>query len=401
MDRVVITGIGAVTPLGTSFAESWQKILAGQSGLAHITRFSSPGLAWTMAGEVSGQLDFSTFLPAKDIRTLDLFALYAAAAAHMAVRDAALTHDTLAHASVLVGSSRAGISTLGQAEQKLFEQKKLSPFVMPATTLFIAPAIIARQLGIRGECLGISTACASGAHAIGEAYRQIRLGVADIALAGGTEAPLCPLCFEGYGRAGALSPDPSPQGSRPFERSRNGFVLAEGACMLVLESYRSALRRNAPVYAEVVSYVNRTDGYHLTQPCLPSQIAVLNAVLHTAGLSPEQIDHINAHGTSTPIGDRVEAEAIRTVFGERPVPVSALKSMTGHMLAASAAFEIACTAMSIKDGMIPPTINVSEQDPECPVSLSPTAISMPVNAALSQSFGFGGANAALVLKRIS
>lgn len=170
---------------------------------------------------------------------------------------------------------------------------------------------------------------------------------------------------------------------------------------MVLESYRSARRRNAPVYAEIAGYVNRTDGYHLTQPHLPSQIAVLNDLLRMAGFGPEQIDHINAHGTSTPIGDRTEAEAIRTVFGDRPLPLSALKSMTGHMLAASAAFEIACTALSVRDGVIPPTINVTEQDRECPVTLSPETISMPVKTALSQSFGFGGANAALILKKVA
>jgi len=400
MERVVITGIGAVTPLGVSFSESWQGILAGRSGIA-VQEAERP---WRLAGTLPA-MDFSSFLPARDVRTLDAFVLYASAAASMALHDAHLLHEqqetVLAQASVLVGSSRAGISSLEKAGKTLREKKKLSPFLMPSTTLFMAPATIARQYGIRGECLGISTACASGAHAIGEAYRQIRLGVTDIALAGGSEAPICEVCFEGYGRAGALTPGTTADASRPFDRGRNGFVLAEGSCMLVLESYRSARRRNAPVYAEIAGYVNRTDGHHLTQPYLPSQITVLNDILHMAGFGPDEVDHINAHGTSTQIGDRIEAEAIRTVFGERPLPVSALKSMTGHMLAASAAFEIACTALSIRDGVIPPTINVTAQDRDCPVTLTPEKISMPVKTALSQSFGFGGANAALLLKQIA
>lgn len=400
MERVVITGIGAVTPLGASFRESWQGILAGRSGIT-VLETERP---WRLAGKLPA-LDFSPFLPPRDVRTLDDFVLYATAAAHMALHDACLLTGrqapSVTQASVLVGSSRAGISSLERAGKSLQENKKLSPFLMPSTTLFMAPATIARQFGIKGECLGISTACASGAHAIGEAYRHIRLGVTDIALAGGSEAPLCEICFEGYGRAGALTPGTTADASRPFDRTRNGFVLAEGACIMVLESYRSARRRNAPVYAEIAGYVNRTDGYHLTQPHLPSQIAVLNDLLRMAGFGPEQIDHINAHGTSTPIGDRTEAEAIRTVFGDRPLPLSALKSMTGHMLAASAAFEIACTALSVRDGVIPPTINVTEQDRECPVTLSPETISMPVKKALSQSFGFGGANAALILKKVA
>lgn len=403
MERVVISGIGAVTPLGTSFTESWMNILNGRSGIRPLTRIPSSVHRWALAGEIPFP-DSADFLCGKKIRSLDPFVRYATAAAHMAVEDANLTAATgsaiLERASVMVGSSRAGISTLESAGDALRNGKKLSPFVMPASTLFMAPATIAEHLGIHGECLGVSTACASGAHAVGEAFRQIQLGIADIALAGGTEAPLSAICFEGYGRAGALTPDRSPEASRPFDRKRNGFVLAEGACIMVLENLRSAVRRNAPIYAEIAGYVNRTDGYHLTQPHLPSQIAALRAALHTAGLPAEKVDYINAHGTSTQLGDRIEAEAIRAVFGDRPVPVSALKSMTGHMLAGSAAFELACTAMSIRDRVIPPTINITDPDPACRISLATSRISMPIHAALTQSFGFGGANAVLVLKQV-
>lgn len=339
------------------------------------------------------------------MRTLDAFVLYAVAAARMAINDANLNPEDhgglLEQASVIIGSSRAGISSLEQAGNVIRERKKISPFLMPSTTLFMAPATIARQIGIRGECLGISTACASGAHAVGEAFRQIQAGRTDIVLAGGTEAPLCAVCFEGYGRAGALTTGTGPDASRPFDQKRDGFVLAEGACIVVLERYRSAIQRNAPIYAEIVGYVNKTDAYHLTKPHLPSQIVALQAALRCSGLKPEQIDSINAHGTSTPLGDRIEAKAIKTVFGDRPVPVSALKSMTGHMLAGSSAFELACTAMSVRDDIIPPTLHVSELDPECPVTLTSEPVSMPVKAALTQSFGFGGANAVLVLKKLT
>jgi 3-oxoacyl-[acyl-carrier-protein] synthase II len=403
MERVVITGIGAVTPLGLTFRESWNQLKTGKSGIGTLSRFDPTGLKWPLAGELKGFAP-EAFLPPREARILDPFVSYAAAAAVMAVADAGLNPpdvaDRFRDASVILGSSRAGITTLESATRALAEGKKrLSPFVMPVSTLYLAPSTIAGVLGIHGECLGISTACASGLHALGEAFRQIRAGVATLALAGGTEAPLSRTCFEGYGAAGALSCGIAPDASRPFDIGRDGFILAEGACMLVLESYASALARNATIYAEIIGYSNVTDAHHMTRPHLPSQATAIRKALGDARIEADRIDFINAHGTSTPTGDAVEAAGIRSVFGNRDIPVTANKSMTGHMLAASAAFEAACTAMTLSEGNIPPTINLSRQDPDCSISLVTSLQRTAAEHALTQSFGFGGANAVMVLRK--
>ncbi|HSW63379.1 MAG TPA: beta-ketoacyl-ACP synthase II [Dissulfurispiraceae bacterium] len=403
MERVVITGIGAVTPLGLTFRDSWAQLKMGVSGIGALTRFDSSGLKWKLAGELKG-FDPDAFLPPREARVLDPFVSYAAAAASMAAGDAGLTAsayaDRFRDASVILGSSRAGITTIESAAQTLAEGKKrLSPFVMPVSTLYLAPSTVAWMLGIQGECLGVSTACASGLHALGEAFRQIRAGITTLALAGGTEAPLCRTCIEGYGAAGALSSGTTPDASRPFAMKRDGFILSEGACMLVLENYAGAVKRNANIYAEIVGYANVTDAHHMTRPRLSSQIHALQKALRDAHLYPDDIDFVNAHGTSTPIGDAVESAAIRSVFGGRSMPVTAAKSMTGHMLAASAAFEAACSAMTLADGYIPPTINLSQPDPSCDLSFVTRLEKTDATHALTQSFGFGGANAVLILKK--
>lgn len=403
MERVVITGIGAVTPLGLSFRESWNQLKTGKSGIGTLSRFAPTGLKWPLAGELKGFAP-EAFLPPREARILDPFVSYAAAAAVMAAADAGLNSpdcaDRFRDASVIIGSSRAGITTLESATRALAEGKKrLSPFVMPVSTLYLAPSTIAGMLGIHGECLGISTACASGLHAVGEAFRQVRAGVATLALAGGTEAPLSRTCFEGYGAAGALSSGTAPDASRPFDIRRDGFILAEGACILVLESHASALARNATIYAEIIGYANVTDAHHMTRPHLPSQVAAIRKALGDARIEADHIDVINAHGTSTPTGDAVEAAGIRSVFGPRNIPVTANKSMTGHMLAASAAFEAACTAMTLSEGNIPPTINLSVQDPDCGIALVTALQQTAAEHALTQSFGFGGANAVMILRK--
>lgn len=407
--RVVITGIGAVTPLAGNFFDSWRLLKGGISGIDKITKFSVSSLQWKMAGEIR---DFKPelFLSKKEVLRLDLFVRYAVAAAMMAAdEDAGLMSqgsEKNKQTGVIIGSSRGGITTIEKELSKLpTPNSKLSSYLMPSTTISMAASYIAQKLGIKGHCLGISNACASGTNAIGEAFRLIRHGYANIVFAGGTEAPICRLCVEGYGMSGALSKINNPSASRPFDKSRDGFVIAEGACVLVLEEYESALKRKAEIYAEIIGYSNTTDAFHITQPELQGEIRTMYNALDDAGVSPEDVDYVNAHGTSTPIGDKIEAEAIKMVFKNRSsqIPVSSIKSVTGHMLAASGAFETACTIMSINEGIIPPTMNIIEQDTGCDINIikEKPLMRSDIKVAITNSFGFGGVNSTLVLKRFS
>ena len=405
MKRAVITGIGAVTPLANTFADSWQLIKKGVSGISSITKFDVSSLPWKAAGELKG-FDPSVFLSKKEILRLDPFVQYAVAASVMAVEDARLLNFEFDNAGVIIGSSRGGITTIEKEQKKFYTLRplpiayRLSPYLMPSTTISMAASYTAQKLGIKGQCLGISNACASGTNAVGEAYRLIKHGYADVVVAGGAEAPICRLCIEGYGTAGALSKKNESSASRPFDAERDGFVLAEGACVLVLEEYESAIKRGANIYAELTGYGNTTDAYHITKPDMKGeQKAIVNA-LEDAGISAGDVDYINAHGTSTPLGDRVEAQAIESIFAEN-IPVSSIKSMTGHMLAASGAFETACTAMSIKEGIIPPTINLNEKDPDCDINVITEKKESDIGIAITNSFGFGGVNAVIALKRNS
>jgi 3-oxoacyl-[acyl-carrier-protein] synthase II len=414
MNRVVITGIGAITPLSSNFRDTWSLIKEGVSGIRNITRFDTSDIPWKVAGEIR-DFDPYRYLSKKEILRLDPFIQYAVAASLMAAKDSGLIRqetedrgttevESLDSAAVVIGSSRGGITTLERECQKLYSSApiahRLSPFLMPSTTISMASSYVAQKLGIKGHCLGISNACASGANAIGEAFRLIRYGYYDIAFAGGTEAPICRLCVEGYGASGALSKINNSSASRPFDKKRDGFVISEGACILVLEEYRSALKRGANIYAEIVGYSNITDAFHITRPDIEGEARAIELALKDAKISPENIDYINAHGTSTPVGDLVESMAIKKVFKDRDIPLSAIKSMTGHMLAASGAFEIACTAMTIRERIVPPTINVTERDEECQVNLIKEKKKLDVNFALSNSFGFGGVNAVQILKKV-
>lgn len=406
--RVVITGIGAVTPLGNTFSESWAAALAGKSGLGTVTRCATTGLPWRLAGELR-HFNPHTVLSAKEAAHFDPFVQYAAAAAAMAVADAGLVSGAyLSSGGIIIGSSRGGVSTLEQAMTRPAvagrgKGRRLSPFLMPATTISAAPSFCAQKLGIRGHCLGISNACASGTNAVGEAFRLIQSGYAGPVLSGGAEAPVCRLCLEGYGSSGALSRGESPDASRPFDRSRDGFVLSEGGCVLVLEELEAALQRKATLYAEVLGYANTVDAFHLTKPDSSGEARAIAAALQDAGTAPDEIDYINTHGTSTQLGDAAEAAALQQVFAGRSasLPASALKAMTGHMLAASGALETAFTAVTLQTGIIPPTINLREQDAACRLNIITTQTSIPCRTAITQSFGFGGVNAVLVLKRFS
>jgi 3-oxoacyl-[acyl-carrier-protein] synthase II len=274
---------------------------------------------------------------------------------------------------------------------------------MSSTTISMASSYVAQKLGIKGYCLGISNACASGTSAIGEAYRLIRSGYQGPVLCGGAEAPVCRLCIEGYGSSGVLSKVNNSSASRPFDRTRDGFVLSEGACVFVLEDYGSALKRGARIYGEIAGYGNTTDAFHQTMPHPEGEAKAIKTAIDEAGLKPGDIDFINAHGTSTPLGDKTETEAIKLSFGNRAyhIPVTSIKSVTGHMLAASGALEAAVTLMSMNEGIIPPTINLKERDPECDLDYVTQLRISEVMFAISNSFGFGGVNAVLVFKRLN
>ncbi len=403
MNRVVITGIGSVTPLGGTFESSWDSVRSGRSGICKITKINSAGLKLKAAGEICDFRQHS-YLSTKEFNFVDPFTVYAIAAAGEAVKSAGLLSNTdcLSPAGIVIGSSRGGISTLEKELLKIASNKgrvRVSAHVMPSSTISSAASYVAMKLGIRGHCLGISSACASGTNAIGESFRMIRSGTASVILAGGAEAPLCMSCIEGYGAAGALSRTEPADASRPFDVKRDGFVPAEGACVMVLEDLGSALGRNAPILGEIIGYGNACDAFHPTRPSCEGEVRAMLSALKDAEMSSRDIDYVNAHGTSTILGDKVEARAINNLFGNRDIPVSSVKSMTGHMLAASGAFEAACTAMSLNEGFIPATINTETVDPECPIDLITSPVSMPLKVAITNSFGFGGVNAVLVLRK--
>ena len=425
MNKVVVTGIGAVTPLGNTFSAAWDAAKRGISGTGRITRFDASLLPWSIAGELR-DFDAYAYLSAREVHRLDPFVHYAVAAAVMAAEDAGLVsslcspvayHPSLSSAGVMIGSSRGGISTIEKALVKSaasasrhssltpHHAHRLSPYLMSATTINMAASSVAKRLGIRGQCLGISNACASGANAIGEAFRMIRTGSASLVIAGGTEAPLCTTCVAGYGSAGALSKGRLSGNlscvPKPFHRTRDGFVLSEGACVLVLEAGRHALDRGAPVYGEITGYGNCTDSFHITQPDPEGEARAMMMAIQEAGITTDEVDYISTHGTGTRLGDVSEVQAIKKVFGKSAlnIPATAVKSMTGHMLAASGAFEVAATLMSLREGIIPPTINLDEKDPECDITVITEKKEADVRIALSNSFGFGGVNAVLVLER--
>lgn len=424
MRKVVVTGIGAVSSLGNSFHESWTSVKKGLSGVAPLTRFDIPPMKWKMSGELKG-FDAGLHLSQKEITHLDPFIHYAVAASFMAAEDAGLTqqksevksqesgvkdpklrtlNSKLSSGGVIIGSSRGGVSTLEKSILRLNCSKasRLSPYLMPSTSVNAAASYVAQKLGIKGYCLGISNACSSGANAIGEAYRLIKSEYDGPVFTGGTEAPICRLCVEGYGVSGALSKINDASASRPFDKTRDGFVLAEGACVLVLEDYKMALKRGARIYGEIIGYGNTTDAFHQTRPSAEGEARAIRLAMEDAGISPEDVDYINAHGTSTPLGDKAETEAIKLALGKRAyeIPISSVKSMTGHMLAASGAFEAAVTLISIYEGIIPPTINLKTKDPECDLNFITETRKAEIKTAISNSFGFGGVNAVLAFKRV-
>lgn len=407
--RVVVTGQGLVTPLGVGVEQTWKALCNGRSGIGRITRFDPAGYPSQIAGEVKG-FDPAQFIEKKDIKKMDTFIQYAVGASRMAADDAGLkvTKDDADRVGVYIGAGIGGLPAIEHYHKVLLEKgpDRVSPFFIPMVIINLASGQVAIRLGARGPNSCAVTACATGNHCIGDALRIIQRGEADAMLAGGTESCISPLAVAGFSSARALSTrnDDPARASRPFDRDRDGFVLGEGAGVLVLEEFERARRRGARIYCEVVGYAMTSDAYHITAPPDDGEGAIrcMELAIQDAGVSKDDIGYINAHATST-FADKVETEAIKRVFGERAyrIPVSSTKSMTGHLLGAAGGVEAAFCVLAIHDGLVPPTTNLEHPDPECDLDYVPgQARSATVKVAMSNSFGFGGVNACLLFKRV-
>jgi 3-oxoacyl-[acyl-carrier-protein] synthase II len=407
--RVVVTGLGLITPLGCGVQKTWEGICKGASGIDRITAFDASTYPVQIAGEVK---DFNPedFIERKEVKKMDIFIQYALGAGTMAVEDAGLqvNEDNADRVGVIVGAGIGGLNSIERYHSVLLESghRRVSPFFIPMLIANLAAGHISIRFGARGPNSCVTTACAAGTHSIGEAFRLIQRGDADAMIAGGSESVITPLTIAGFANMKALSSrnDTPQKASRPFDVERDGFVIAEGAGLLVLEELESARGRGARIYAEVVGYGMSADAYHMTAPD-PEGRGVINCMrmaLRDAGVAPADVDYINAHGTSTPYNDKHETTAIKQVFGEhaRKLAVSSTKSMTGHLLGASGGIEAAFCALALTHGTIPPTINYEYPDPECDLDYVPNhARHVDVRTVLSNSFGFGGTNASIVLKK--
>jgi 3-oxoacyl-[acyl-carrier-protein] synthase II len=407
--RVVVTGVGLVTPLGIGVRQTWEALCAGKSGVGPITRFDASDFPVTIAAEVK---DFRVeeFLDKKFAKHLELFAQYAVVAAGMALKDAGIevTAGNASRIGSVTGTGLGGLPTIEKYHQVFLEKgpRRITPFFIPMVIPNMGAGQISIAYGTKGPNLALSTACAAGSHAVGEAFKLISSGVCDMVVTGGSESVICPLAVGGFAAMKALSTrnDEPEKASRPFDGGRDGFIISEGAGILILESLESALLRGATIYAEMAGYGLTSDGYHMAAPPEDGEGAVrcMAMALDDAGLAPADIDYINAHGTSTPLNDVVETRAIKTVFGAHAgkLAISSTKSMTGHMLGGAGGIEAVFTALTIHEGVIPPTINLENPDPECDLDYVPNvARRAKVRAAMSNSFGFGGTNAVLVMKR--
>ncbi|MEE8282932.1 MAG: beta-ketoacyl-ACP synthase II [candidate division NC10 bacterium] len=409
MRRVVVTGLGVVSPVGIGVDLFWKAILSGTSGIGRITIYDPTGHGCQIAAEVK-DFDPLRWIEKKEIRKMDVFVQYAMAAGMMAADDGdlKLTDERRGRVGVLVGTGMGGIPMLVEQHRILLEKgsDRVSPFFISGIIPNMASGRISMQLGAKGPNLCVSTACATGNHAIGDSFRIIQRGEADMMLAGGTEAVIGPLCVAGFNNAKALSTrNGEPErASRPFDKERDGFVMGEGAAVLVLEVLEHALDRGARIYAELIGYGMSADAHHITAPAPGGEGAVesMRAALRDAGIPPEAVDYINAHGTSTPYNDANETLAIKRVFGDHAyrMAVSSIKSMIGHTLGAAGAIEGAATVLALKQGIVPPTINYEYPDPDCDLDYVPnTARELAVQVALNNSFGFGGTNATTVFRR--
>jgi len=426
MRRVVVTGIGLLTPLGQGREITWKALLAGRSGAGRISTFDPEGYACQVACEVprvdgrggggpdvEGSFDPEATLPAKDRRRIDDFILYAIAAADEAVADSGWKPETtedFERTGVIIGSGIGGLATIAETAIEMHEKgpRRVSPFFIPSALINLASGQVSIRHGFKGPNHSVVTACATGAHAIGDAARMIRYGDADVMVAGGAEASICPIGVAGFIACRAMSTgfnDAPEKASRPYDKDRDGFVMGEGAGILILEEYEHARARGAKIYAEVAGYGMAGDAYHITAPAEDGDggFRAMRAAVRDAGVDPSQVDYINAHGTSTPLGDEIELGAVTRLLGDSAAraTMSSTKSATGHLLGAAGAIEAAFTCLAIRDQVAPPTLNLDNPSVETVVDLVPhKAKPMKIDVAVSNSFGFGGTNASLVLKKV-
>ena len=410
--RVVVTGLGLISPVGNSVEAGWAQLLAGRSGIGRITRFDASGLACQIAGEVKG-FKVEDVMPAKEARHMDTFIHYGMAAAVQAVADAGLPHgDALDEVSAerigcIVGSGIGGLPLIEQTHQDYRERgaRRISPFFVPASIINMISGHISIRYGFTGPNMAIVTACTTGLHCIGEAGRMIEYGDADVMVAGGSESTVSPLGVGGFAAARALSlrNDDPQTASRPWDRDRDGFVLGEGAGVLVLEEYEHARRRGARVYAELVGFGMGADAFHMTAPNVDGPKRSMRAALRNAGINGDEVHYLNAHGTSTPLGDVNETNAIKLAFGDhaKRIVVNSTKSMTGHLLGGAGGIESVFTVLALHHQVSPPTINIFNQDPECDLDYcANVARDMKIEVAVKNNFGFGGTNGTLVFRRV-
>ena len=419
MRRVVVTGIGAVTPLGVGVDHVWRRLLAAESGISKIESFDASDLRCQIAGEVptggsgEGGFNIDEWVPTKDQRKMDTFIAYALAAADQAVADAGWTPDdeeSLNRTGVLIGSGIGGLPGISNTAVVLHERgpRRVSPFFIPASLINLAPGHVSIKYGFRGPNHSVVTACASGTHAIGDAARMIQFEDADVMVAGGAEAAVCRIGIAGFAAAKALSThfnDTPEKASRPWDRDRDGFVMGEGAGVVVLEDLEHAKARGAKIYAEITGYGLSGDAYHMTAPAQDGNggFRAMQAAMKRAKLDPQDIDYINAHGTSTPLGDEIELSAVKRLFGDHSnkLSMSSTKSAIGHLLGAAGAVEAVFCVKAIQDGVVPPTLNLDNPSPGCDLDLVPhVAKERTVRHVLSNSFGFGGTNASLIMSAV-
>jgi len=409
--RVVVTGMGMVSPLGLDVQSSWKAILEGKSGVGHITHFDATGYPVRIAAEVKG-FEPTKYIEQKEVKKMDRFIHFAIAATEMALADSGLkiTPDNSERIGIVIGSGMGGLPAIEYYHRMLLEKgwKRVSPFFIPMVIINLAAGQISIRFGIKGPNLAVTTACATGNHSIGEALRMIQYGDADVMIAGGAEAVITPMAVSGFAIMKALSTrnDEPEKASRPFDIDRDGFVIGEGSGIIILEELEHALKRGAKIYAELIGYGMSSDAYHITAPAPEGEggARCMKRALNDAGVKPELIDYINAHGTATKHGDELENQAIKTVFGEHAYKlcVSSTKSMTGHLLGAAGGVEAIFTVLSIYENIVPPTINLDNPDPECDLDYVPyKARKKEVIYAMTNSFGFGGTNASLVFRKFT
>ncbi|BDI04320.1 beta-ketoacyl-ACP synthase II [Sphaerotilus microaerophilus] len=409
--RIVVTGLGLVTPLGNTVADSWANLLAGQSGIANITRFDASKMGVRFAGEVKG-FNIEEYIPAKEARHMDAFIHYGIAASMQAVKDSglatgeALDAEQAERIGVMVGSGIGGLPMIEASHGEYLERgpRRISPFFVPASIINMISGHVSILCGYKGPNLGVVTACTTGLHSIGLAARLIEYGDADVMIAGGAESTVSPLGVGGFAAARALSTrnDDPATASRPWDRDRDGFVLGEGAGVMVIEEYEHAKKRGARIYAELSGFGMTGDAYHMTAPNVDGPRRSMALALRNAGINADQVQYVNAHGTSTPLGDANETNAIKLAFGDhaKKLVVNSTKSMTGHLLGGAGGIESAFSVLALHHQVSPPTINIFNQDPECDLDYcANTAREMPIEYAVKNNFGFGGTNGTLVFRR--